>query len=61
MHKMFDTLVERLAELLPDYGVSLAVDGKALASFARGKSEQPADEEHPDHRRDSDGEWGVHE
>jgi hypothetical protein len=61
MQQMFDTLVERLAELLPDYGVSLAVDGKALPSYARGKSEKPADEEHSDRRRDTDGEWEVHE
>ena len=61
VRQMYDTLVDRLAELLPDFGASLAVDGKALASFARGKAEQPADEEHPDRRRDSDGEWGVHE
>jgi hypothetical protein len=58
---MFDTLVERVAELLPDFGVSLAVDGKALPSYARGKSERPVDEKHPDRRRDNDGEWEVHE
>ena len=58
---MFDTMVERVAQLLPDYGVSLALDGKALPSYARGKSEQSADEKHSDHRRDNDGEWGVHE
>jgi hypothetical protein len=61
MQQMFDTLVDGLTELLPDYGVSLAVDGKALPSFARGKSEEPRDKEHADRRRDSDGEWGVHE
>lgn len=54
---MFDTLVERLTELLPGFGASLAMDGKALASFARGKSEK----ERPDRRGDSDGEWGIHE
>ncbi len=58
---MFDTLVEGVAQLLPDYGESLAVDGKALASYARGKSEQSVDEKHPDRRRDNDGEWEVHE
>ena len=47
--------------MLPDYGATLALDGKAVASYARGKSEQPGDEKHPDRRRDSDGEWGVHE
>ena len=54
---MFHRLVQRLTELLPDFGASLAMDGKALASFARGKSEK----KHPDRRGDSDGEWGIHE
>jgi hypothetical protein len=57
VRQMFDTLVERLTELLPDFGARLAVDGKALASFARGKS----DREHPDRRGDVEGEWGIHE
>jgi len=61
MQRMFDTLVDRLSELLPDYGVSLAVDGKALASYARGKAEKAAEVEHPDGRRDTEGEWGVHQ
>jgi hypothetical protein len=58
---MFDTLVEGVMKLLPDFGVSLAVDGKALASYARGKPAQSVDEKHPDRRRDSDAEWVVHE
>lgn len=58
---MFHALVERLAELLPDYGVSLAVDGKALPSYARGKSDQVADVQQPDRRADHDAAWGVHE
>ena len=58
---MFDTLVEGMMKLLPDFGATLALDGKALPSYARGKSEQPVDEKHPDRRRDSDGEWMVHE
>jgi len=61
MQQMFDTLVDRLTELLPDYGVTLAVDGKALPSYARGKAEKPPEQEHPDRRRDNDGEWEVHE
>jgi hypothetical protein len=54
---MFHALVDRLTELLPDFGASLAIDGKGLASYARGKSEK----KHPDGRGDSDGEWGIHE
>jgi len=61
LQQMFDTLVERLTELLPDFGMSLAVDGKALPSYARGKSEQAAEAQQPDGRRDSDAAWGVHE
>jgi hypothetical protein len=61
IQQMFDTLVDGLTELLPDYGVSLAVDGKALASYARGKREEPTAKQDPGRRRDTDGEWGVHE
>ncbi|MCX7030700.1 MAG: transposase [Spirochaetes bacterium] len=61
MQTMFDTLVERLAELLPGYGVRLAVDGKALPSYARGKAEVAAGKDRADRRRDTDGEWGIHE
>jgi hypothetical protein len=57
IEQMFHTLVDQLTELLPGFGASLAIDGKALASFAPGKSEK----EHPDGRGDSDGEWGIHE
>jgi len=57
IQRMFHTTVDRLTELLPDFGVRLAVDGKAMASFARGKSVR----EHPDRRGDADGEWGIHE
>jgi len=61
IQQMFDTLVDGLTELLPDYGQSLAMDGKALASYARGKREEATAKEDPGRRRDSDGEWGVHE
>ena len=61
IRQMFDTMVDRLMELLPDFGVSLAVDGKALPSYARGKVEEAARKQNPDRRRDTDGQWGVHE
>ena len=57
---MFDRLVEEIAEALPDYGEHLAIDGKALASYASGKGEQAEEEREPDGRRDGDAEWGVH-
>ncbi len=61
---MFDRLVRQLAEVLPDYGEHLAIDGKALSSYARGRSkaEEPTEgQQEPDGRRDGDAEWGVHE
>jgi hypothetical protein len=57
IEQVFHRLVDRLTEMLPDFGASLAVDGKAVESFARGKSKR----EHPDRRGDVDGEWGNHE
>jgi len=61
---MFDALVEQIAGVLPDYGQHLAIDGKAVASFARGgsKAEEVAGgaQQKPDGRRDIDAEWGVH-
>jgi len=56
--EMFDTLVERLRELLPEFGKVLAIDGKALGTHARPrKGDEPAGK--PDGRRDTDADWGV--
>jgi hypothetical protein len=41
---MFKKLVDRLAELLPDYGQELAVDGKALPTWGR---------------KDAEADWGA--
>jgi hypothetical protein len=49
---IFGELVEMLTELLPDFGKTLAIDGKAIQSFANRKSEKE-----PDGRRDVDGDW----
>ena len=49
---MFDELIKMLTDLLPDFGESLAIDGKALQSFANRKSNKE-----PDGRRDTDGDW----
>lgn len=51
---MFDELVEKLAKLLPDFGARLAVDSKAIASFAKNKNKKRS----PDGRRDVDADWG---
>ena len=49
--RMFERLVERLGELLPDFGRTLAVDSKAIESPGR-----PAKTELADGRRDVDAE-----
>lgn len=51
---MFDTLVETLDELLPDFGKRLAADSKPVDSHGR-----PTKEEDYDGRRDIDADWGV--
>lgn len=53
VNAIFDELVETLTGLLPDFGRELAIDGKAIQSFANRKSEGE-----PDGRRDVDGDWG---
>ena len=50
---MFDTLVDTLKALLPDLGLSVAVDSKAVNSAGR-----PTKETEGDGRRDTDADWG---
>lgn len=54
--EMFDELLRDLTELLPDFGNNLAIDGKAIPSFAKKKSDKK-----PDGRRDTDGDWSTKE
>ncbi len=54
IEEMFDDLVKAAMELLPDFGSTLAIDGKALHSFANRCSDKRADG-----RRDTDGNWAV--
>lgn len=51
---MFRTLVEQISEVLPDFGKSLAIDGKAIQSFANGKNKHNKE----DGRRDTDADYG---
>ena len=51
---MFDTLVERLGTLLPHFGERLAMDSKAIGSFAKHRNDQQT----PDGRRDLDADYG---
>jgi hypothetical protein len=63
IREMFHALVERLRKHLPDLGKLLALDGKALPSFAapRKKDElvRLAENGQPDRRADPDADWGV--
>lgn len=51
---MFDKLVAELAEVLPGFGQGLALDSKAISSFAKTKSAN----ENADGRRDVDANFG---
>jgi hypothetical protein len=55
--EIFEKLVEQLRELLPDFGKHLAIDSKAISSFARHKSQNQT----PDGRRDTDADYGRKE
>jgi hypothetical protein len=50
---MFDTLVDTLKGLLPELGISVAVDSKGVSSAGR-----PTKESEEDGRRDTDADWG---
>lgn len=56
--EIFDTLVEQISELLPDFGKELAVDGKAIESYANGKKKTEKGSAQ-DGRADTDANWGV--
>lgn len=50
---MFDELVEQIRKELPDFGINLSVDGKAIESAGK-KSDKARDG-----RRDIDADWGT--
>ncbi|EGL82403.1 transposase IS4 family protein [Caldalkalibacillus thermarum TA2.A1] len=52
---MFNQLVQELRQLLPDFGKHLAMDSKAIASYARHKNKNGA----RDGRRDTEATYGV--
>jgi hypothetical protein len=54
LQEMFDGLVERLTELLPDFGKRLAIDGKELPTHARKRGDAKSDG-----RSDKEAAWGV--
>jgi hypothetical protein len=51
---MFNNLVKQLSAALPDFGKHLAMDSKAISSFAKRKNKS----ESPDGRRDTDADYG---
>ncbi len=57
INRMFDNLVETLCEELPDFGKVLAIDGKAIESYARRRRDE--DKKPYDGRRDIDADIGV--
>jgi hypothetical protein len=58
---MFDELVEELMKALPDFGRTIAFDGKAIDSYARGKKKEEGEKKKEvDGRRDTDADWGKH-
>jgi len=56
VQEIFKKLVNEIMKLLPDFGETLAIDGKAISSFGKrlGKREG-------DMRGEQDANWGVHE
>ena len=51
---MFNSLVQELRNIFPNFGRNLAGDGKAIPSFGK-----PSKKRDGDKRREEDGDWGV--
>lgn len=58
IRQMFNNLIKRLRELLPDFGENLAIDGKAIDSFANSHDYENETEFEDDRRRDLDADYG---
>ncbi len=54
VRRMFETLVERVAKELPDFGRHLAIDGKAIESHGTGRKNRETGS-----TSDPDAAWGV--
>ena len=57
--QLFNQLVAEYGSLHQDFGKVLAIDGKALPSYAPGEKKNGGDRE--DHRGEHDAKWGKHE
>ncbi len=54
LEAMIHQIIEALSQCLPVFGERLAIDSKAMASFAKHGSAETT----PDGRRDTDADWG---
>jgi hypothetical protein len=57
VNSVFISLADKLYDLLPDFGKTLAIDSKWTWSLANKKS----DRKYPDGRSETDAEWGIKE
>ena len=57
--QLFERMVHAYGTLHQDFGRVLAIDGKALPSFAPGEKKNGC--AHDDHRGEHDAKWGKHE
>ena len=60
VNDIFNELVDKLKEELPDFGRFQAFDGKGIDSYANGKKKDEGEEREADLRRDDDADWGKH-
>ena len=56
--EMFERLIRTVAELVPDFGRVLAMDGKQLASYGKAVADEKMREK-GDGRRENDADWGT--
>lgn len=54
IREMFDCLVKELTTLVPNFGINLAGDGKAIHSFGK-----PSEKDDGDRRHEKEADWGV--
>src|SRR5690554_2283504 len=58
IEEIFNNLIIELKELLPDFGDNLAIDGKAIDSFANSHKYDDKEKLKGDRRRDLDADYG---
>lgn len=56
IQNIFNRLVQEITSLLPDFGKTLAIDGKAISSYGKKKGKKEGDM-----RGEHDADWGKHE